>query len=121
MRIEAVSTDVVHMHVSMAEMRVRYDGPGMPRVIAKAESELQDGAIVPAKRTPADVARRVRPGNPCRCPRMSRNPKPCPGRETPATVVMCRPGPRSCANPGPSVRAHRDPAPLIVRTPSHGN
>src|SRR6187549_2682743 len=97
---------------------MRHDGPGAPRIVAVVEPERQHRAVVPSQRAPADVARRIGPGNPCGRPRASGNPEPRAGRESPPPIVMRRPGPRTGTDPRPAIRTECDPPTVVVRTPA---
>src|SRR3970282_1982674 len=120
-RVERVPVDHTTVHVIAAEVIAPHDRPAAPRIVAAIPVHVDDreeGPVVPPERTPADVTRRVGPGDPGGAPGAAGNPEPRAGRESPAAVVMRRPCPRSVANPDPAPGPQRRPAAVIVGSPA---
>src|SRR5262249_59385026 len=111
-RVDVRGGDDVDVDEAPAEVAVRNNRPGVPRIeeMAAGEVDCHDGAIVPPDRAPTHEARRVRPRHPCRSPRSPGDPEPDASREAPAAEVMRWPRPRIRTDPRPAPRVPVPPA-----------
>src|SRR5207237_7086466 len=112
------------IHERAAEMAGVHHRPGIPGGVvpaAKIQVDRDDRAIVESERAPAHVAWRIRPRDISRRPPVAGDPEPRAGGEAPAAEMVRGPREEIETDPRPPVPRIRDPAAVVIRTPSTGH
>jgi hypothetical protein len=99
-------------------------GPGIggimgPMVaVIKIVIDDDDGTVVPAERTPADIIISIIPMDPGRSPMIGGDPVPAQSQPpVPSPVMISAPTPRLVRDPVPAAAGVPDPSAIIIRPP----